>query len=106
MAVPDPETTPDYEAEITALEQETDGIVSSTISKIESAIEAFKAAGGKPQDIKEDIIRLKGFYNELRGWEKRSLEARRGGDLESKVKRLQEFADICRRFSGAFGRAD
>ncbi|HSB46500.1 MAG TPA: hypothetical protein VLD37_00685 [Candidatus Bilamarchaeum sp.] len=109
MAVPgagNREIAGDYEEQITELESETDSLVSETISRIESAIEAFRAAGNKPEEIREDMVRLRGFYDELCSWEKRSLSARRGGGVDAKVKRLQEFVDICTRYSGAFGRTE
>ncbi len=84
------------EEELAALEEDADAIVSNAISKIESAIDAWKAAGGKPEDLRDSIRVLQSFYDELVEWEKRSLRGK-GGSVEERLERLREFVVICRR---------
>jgi gas vesicle protein len=98
MAEADFERIAGYEDEITALEEETEQKVSQTLSKIEEAIEAWKAAGYKPQQLQETIKQLQKFYEDLSVWEKRSLMAKRSQDIGNRIKRLSEFAELCARY--------
>ena len=92
------EFTPDYEEEIIDLEEETEHKVSQTMSVIELAVEAWKAAGKKPPSIRTKIVRLQRFYDELVKWEKKSLMKKKESTLTSRIKRLSEFVDICARY--------
>jgi len=87
-----------YEEEIAALEEETEQKVSHTITAIESAVEAWKAAGRKPPSLKGTMDSLQEFYTVLVRWEKKSLRSKRGRDLEARIERLREFAEICVRY--------
>ncbi len=84
------------EEELTALEEDADAVVSNAISKIESAIDSWKAAGEKPEELRDSILVLKSFYDDLVAWERRSLRLRRGS-MEERLEMLREFVRICRR---------
>jgi len=96
----DPDLDPmlSYEEEIIALEQETEQKVSQTMSAIESAVESWKAAGKKPENLRLTIVKLQRFYDELVKWEKKSLERRKEKDLDARITRLREFTEICARY--------
>ena len=98
---PDLDVSSDYEAEIIALEEETEQKVSQTMSAIESAVEAWKAAGKRPPTLKPKIERLQEFYDVLVEWEKKSLQKKTEADLEARIKRLREFVDICAKYEKA-----
>ena len=68
------------------------------MSKIEEAVEAWKAAGNKPPDLEQTIMQLQSFYDELVYWEKNSLLDSKGGDMTAHVENLREFAEICERY--------
>lgn len=99
---PDPdidfEYTPEYEEEIIALEEETEQKVSQTMSAIESAVEAWKAAGKKPPSLRPKIVMLQRFYDDLIEWEKESLKKKGEGALEERIARLRAFVDICAKY--------
>lgn len=92
------EGDPDYESSIVMLEEETEQKVSYTISKIEVAVESWKAAGKKPESLRLTIVKLQRFYDELTEWEKKSLLGKKEKDLAARIARLREFADICERY--------
>jgi len=95
---PDSGETGDYEAEIAALEEETEQKVSQAMSSIESAVESWKAAGNKPVDLRPTIERLQRFYEELVRWEKKSIEHKKEKDFDTRIARLREFTEICARY--------
>jgi hypothetical protein len=92
------EGNPDYEESLVSLEEETEQKVSFTISKIEVAIETWKAAGKKPDSLRLTIVRLQRFYDELTEWEKKSLEGKTDKSITARISRLREFAEICARY--------
>jgi hypothetical protein len=99
------EFTPEYEEEIIALEEETEHKVSQTMSAIESAVETWRAAGKKPPTLRPKIVRLQRFYDELVKWEKKSLLKKKENNLNSRIKRLREFVEICSKYEEANKRA-
>jgi hypothetical protein len=89
--------SPEDEARLKALEEETQRVVNNAISKIESAIEAWKAAGEKPDEIRDSIMVLNKFYDDLVGWQRKSLMERESIDFDSRISRLRRFVDMCRK---------
>jgi hypothetical protein len=100
-ADPDFGYSPEYKKEISSLEEETEHKVSQTMSAIESAVEAWKAAGKKPPSLGPKIVCLQSFYDELVRWEKKSLQKKMEKNLEARIKRLREFVEICARYEKA-----
>jgi len=98
---PDFDLSSDYETEIIALEEETEQKVSQTMSAIESAVEAWKAAGKRPPTLRTKIERMQEFYNKLVEWEKESLQKKAESDVNTRIKRLREFVEICSRYKKA-----
>ena len=92
------EYTPEYEEEIIALEEETEQKVSQTMSAIESAVEAWNAAGKRPPSLRPKIVMLQRFYDDLIEWEKESLQKKGEGDLEARIVRLRAFVEICAKY--------
>ena len=88
----------DFNNELILIEQETEHKVSNTMSAIESAMEAWKAAGKKPPEARRKVVWLQSFYEELVKWEKKSLTKPKKEDLDQKLKRLNEFVDICSKY--------
>jgi len=93
----------DYEMRIATLEEETREKVSYTISKIESAVETWKAAK-KPDSLRKTIVKLQNFYEELTGWERESLIKRKEKDVKARIERLRRFTEICERHEKELGR--
>jgi phage gp16-like protein len=87
-----------YEEELAAIEEETEQKVSQTLSSIEEAVEAWKAAGKKPPELKDTITQLQRFYDDLVQWEKRTLRGKKTEDLETRINRLSEFAKLCAKY--------
>lgn len=66
------------------------------ISAIENAIAVWEASPEHPEELKPRMIRLKHFYDAIRGWEKKALMTRGSpGAIGERVERLKEFAEIC-----------
>jgi hypothetical protein len=91
----------DYEAQIAALEVETEQGVSRTMSAIESAVESWKAAGKKPPGLRLQIVTLQEFYDDLVEWEKKSLMSKKERDLDARIKRLRRYVEICSAYEKA-----
>jgi hypothetical protein len=99
------EYAPGFEEEIISLEEETERKVSQTMSAIESAVEAWRAAGKKPPSLKPKITRLQNFYDELVKWERKSLRKKQDSPLRTRIKILSEFVEICARYEAENKRA-
>ena len=85
----------EMEEKVNTLEEETEKNVSRTLSAIETAIESWNAAGKQPPSLETKISRLKNFYNELSSWEKKSIQRKGTTDLSGRIKRLNQFIEIC-----------
>jgi len=70
------------------------------ISAIENAMAVWEASPEKPEELKPRIIRLKYFYEEILGWEKKALQTMGRRDaIGARVERLKEFTEICFRYA-------
>ena len=93
-----PEYDADFIEELNLIEEETEQKVSRTMSAIESALEAWNAAGKKPPEARRRIIWLREFYEDLVKWEKKSLTRNKSEGIDSKLNRLNEFVQVCSRY--------
>ncbi|MFH0737006.1 MAG: hypothetical protein V1827_00420 [Candidatus Micrarchaeota archaeon] len=70
------------------------------ISAIENAMAVWEASAEKPEELKPRIIRLRYFYEEIMGWEKKALQTLgRRDSIGARVERLKEFNEICFRYA-------
>lgn len=103
--MPEVESQPDwsnesisYEQRLILAEEDTRLKVSSTISALETAIEAWKAADKKPEDLRRTMVDFQNFLEELSQWEKESLLARESTDVAERELRLMQFTKICEKY--------
>ncbi|MBI5226981.1 hypothetical protein HY988_00200 [Candidatus Micrarchaeota archaeon] len=110
MASPTMSDSFDYpeemEEKVSTLEEQTEKNISKTLSAIETAIESWNAAGKQPPSLQSKISRLKNFYNELMIWEKKSIQKKGTKDLSGRVKRLNQFIEICSKQEQIIARGD
>jgi hypothetical protein len=84
------------ESNISQIEKETIDKVNKTITVLEASIATWDATKEKPDDISDKFQRYKKFHDALAGWETKALKAMGKQErFDSRVKRLEEFIDIC-----------
>jgi len=93
----DPEA--DYVRKIEDMEELTRNKVSDTLSAVDVAIASYDAAKKKPPGLKPRVDRLRKIKNALEKWEKESLQNASTKDVNSRIKRLWKFTEICDRFA-------
>jgi hypothetical protein len=86
------------EESLEVVERLTEQKVSRTISALEIAMSAWDGAKEKAPELEDDIKKIKWFHSELCSWEKKSLMGIGHKDYDSRIKRLNGFYGICRRF--------
>jgi len=88
------------EINIEEVEKETIEKVSRTISVLENSIAIWEAAKDKPDNLREEFERFKGFCKALSEWETKELKMKRKGvDFGNRIGLLKEFTDICQMYA-------
>ncbi len=77
-----------------ALEAETRGKVSGSLSLIEVALAEWDADAGKPERLRKRIEYLRATHQVLSAWEKESLLGEKGH--AHAMARLRRFSELCR----------
>jgi hypothetical protein len=95
--------SPEYEKRLMEVEEETEQKVSHTISAIESAVESWKAAGKRPDELRLQIVRLQRFCDRLAEWERNSLIESKKSGTGQRIMRLRRYVDICSEYERETG---
>lgn len=88
-----------YKKSLELAEIDTLQKVDVTLSSIENAIQTWKKAGKKPEDLRKLMIEFQNFKQELELWQKESMLSYKSSSLESREERLIHFAKICDKYS-------
>ena len=84
------------ESNIEEVERDTIEQVDRTITALEGAIATYDASKQKPSGLADKIEGYKRFRDALAAWEIKALKAKgKIEELETRVKRMREFVDIC-----------
>ncbi len=81
------------------LEEETQKIVSDSLSKIEAAISEWDSSKDKPADLKGQVRSLRRFHGLLSAWARDSQKGPK--DEASATMRLRRFYEICSKIDDA-----
>ncbi len=81
---------------IDIVQRETIRRVNKTVTALEAALATWEASKEKPEDMEEKFTNYRRFHDALENWERKSLQAQnKKENFETKVKRLNEFVEIC-----------
>jgi hypothetical protein len=87
-------------ADISRMERMAVRKANKALSAIEIALSSWNASSEKPPEMEVRIERLRQFYDELAGWEKKALKTMAGrGEVGERVAHLREFSDICHAYA-------
>lgn len=73
--------------------------VGRAMESIGGFLSRWDAAEKKPDSMVPEVLRIRQFYNLLKGWQEEAMEAKGSRDDKARVRRLREFVAICHMYS-------